>query len=285
MEKADFRGLGGQAMDKPRQASLTLIATCFGLAYAAWLAFVVASGAGVRLFGWSWNFETVGQLGDAFGGLSAFMASLAALFTLQALSDERAETRRLREREEARDAVESDRDGQQQERVKEERLRDLELTYFRMLDLRREILDDVQIGEMKGLAAFRPLKHGYHNLTEGHQFKARYEAQYVNFDHVLGHYFRFTYHAIKYVDEVFDFERAYAYVRLLRAQLSSSEQFIICVNALFGEGREKMLPLINKYSLLHNMPQEDKARFIGFGEGLEPTAFERQVEGAGAAVA
>lgn len=245
----------------------------FVAAYLAWLAFVLASGTGLHLFGWTWDFETVGQLGDAFGGLSAFMASLAAMFTLQALNDERLEARRLRAREEERDAVEVERDRTQQQRISEERRRDLELTYFRMLELRRDILSDVQIGPAAGVSAFRNLESVYSQLAHSAQFYGQYQSHYQNFDHVLGHYFRFTYHIVRYLDESFDFERAYFYVRILRAQLSSGEQFMIALNAIYGEGKDKMLPLINKYSLLHTMPEEDKARLIALGVDLQHSAF------------
>jgi len=249
----------------------------FAAIYVAWVLLIILSGLGVRVGG-PWDFEVVAHLGEAFGGLSALMAGLAAYFTLQALNDERAETKRLRAREARRDKADAERDLQQNTRISEERLRDLELTYFRMLEFRREILDDVQIGDLAGIKAFRNLKNSYNNLEQSEQFRDRYLTQYNNFDAVLGHYFRFTYHLIKFANESFDFPKAYSYVRMLRAQLSSGEQFLIALNAIFGEGKEKMLPLINRYGLLHNMPEADKARLIAFQAGLEPTAFEPPAE-------
>ena len=252
----------------------------FAFVYLAALAFIVVSGTGYRLGGWGWDFETVAQLGEAFGGLSALMAGLAAYFTLQALQDERAETKLLRARDARRDALDAERDRVQRLRVEEERLRDLELTFFRMLELRRDILTDVKIGVPIGIAAFKSLRSGYNGFVNIGQYKNQYTANYTNFDTVLGHYFRFTYHIMKFAKESFDFGKAYFYIRILRAQLSSGEQFMIALNAMFGGGQDKMLPLINEFGLLHNMPEGDKERLIALNAGLEQSAFEPAVAAA-----
>ena len=41
----------------------------------AWTIFVMVSGVGIHLFGLSWNFQAVAELGEAFGVLAAVMAS------------------------------------------------------------------------------------------------------------------------------------------------------------------------------------------------------------------
>jgi Putative phage abortive infection protein len=226
-----------------------------GLVGAAWLTLVVISGQGVRLFGWTWDFQTVGQLGDSFGALSAVMASLAAIFTLQALQDERAETKRLRDREKARDAA--------------ERERDHELTFFRMLDLRREILADADFSDFTATRF---------NFVVKAEDREKFQETYKNYQNGIGiyidHYFRFTYHILKFVDSAFEFPRAYFYSRLLRAQLSSGEQFMIAMNALFGAGRDKMLPLIEKYGFLHTMSDGDRDLLLKLDAGLDRSAFE-----------
>jgi len=47
------------------------------------------------------------------------------------------------------------------------------------------------------------------------------------------------------------------YVDLLRAQLSSSELVCVFYNANSDMGREKLLPLINKYNLLKHLDKEE----------------------------
>ncbi|OYW35098.1 MAG: hypothetical protein B7Z42_15690, partial [Brevundimonas sp. 12-68-7] len=64
----------------------------------------------------------------------------------------------------------------------------------------------------------------------------------------LGHYFRFTYHIIKFARDNFGPD-AYEYVRLLRAQLSNAEITLIALNCAHGEGREKFLKWVETYSL------------------------------------
>jgi hypothetical protein len=257
---------------------LKKIIVAFVVANLCWIAFLLVSGTGYRLFGRGWEFHTVAEFGEAFGGLSAFMASLAAAFTFQTLLNEREENRHLREREEKRDRLEIERDDARSRREDEERMRDLELTYFRMLELRRQILDDVTYDvNNKGVSAFKIFKLNFLNLNNVIQYMESYAALSQNFSDSLDHYFRFTYHVIKFADDNFEFEKAYVYVRLLRAQLSNGEQLMIAINALFGAGKEKMLPLINKYSLLHNIPLAEKGKLLQLDAGLEPRAFDSEL--------
>lgn len=248
----------------------------------AWVIFVMISGLGVRLFGLRWDFQTVAELGESFGVLGAIMAGIAVYFTWEALTDERAETTRLRKREADRDDADRLRDLAREARIDEERLRDKELTFFRMLELRREILNDAQVDGHRGIRAFQSLYYGYQKImkdmdrtdsSESIKFGQKYAEYQQKFSYFLDHYFRFSYHILRFVNESFSYERAYQYVRILRAQLSSAEQFNIALNAIYGAGKDKMLPLINKYGLIHNMPDGDAALILGFNAGLEEGAF------------
>lgn len=67
----------------------------------------------------------------------------------------------------------------------------------------------------------------------------------------LGHYFRHLYHIIKYVDDS-NIQNAKKYVDILQAQLSNDELYLLAINGISSYGRRKMLPLMDKYSLLEN---------------------------------
>ena len=67
----------------------------------------------------------------------------------------------------------------------------------------------------------------------------------------LGHYFRHLYHILKYVDES-NIDDAKSYIDILQAQLSNDELYLLSINGISNLSRKKMLPLMNKYSLLEN---------------------------------
>lgn len=252
--------------------------------YALCSIFVGASGAGLNPFGLNWDFERVGQLGDAFGVLNAGMASLAAAFTLQNLIDERDETKRLRAREAERDAEDRLREARRladtQRREALEIKRDesahnqnLELTFFRMMELRRSLLHDIVVGDQSGIYAVRRMSKDFRAKKAASQILSYHNDLLRRFGSLLNQYYRFNYHILKFLDDNFPFSDAYRYVQILRAQLSSSEQLIIAINATIGPGRAKMLPLINKYSLLHTIPDTYRDFLLSYCEGLEPLAF------------
>ena len=87
----------------------------------------------------------------------------------------------------------------------------------------------------------------------------------------LGHYFRNLYQAVKYIDEqqILTYEEKYNYVKLLRAQLSTYEQYVFFFNSIsvLGEiweigrkdsNRNKCLNshLVTKYNFITNIPAE-----------------------------
>lgn len=279
-------------------------------AWAAWAVFVAMSGLGFSVGGPIWNFEAVGQLGDSFGSFSALMASLAAMFTLRALLDERAETRRLRRAEEQREIenekhreelakreaareereqrlaelevrreelelkraeMERGRDEAGKLRDAQERDRDRELTFFRMLELRRDILSGIKYSDHYGVAAFNSWMNSLRNVAE----KRKTYDHIIKYNHnSLDHYFRFTYHILRFLADNFSFEKGYVYARILRAQLSNGEQLLIGLNSIYGDGRDKMLPLINAYGLLHTISEPEKVMLHSLGGGELAEAFE-----------
>jgi hypothetical protein len=93
-------------------------------------------------------------------------------------------------------------------------------------------------------------KYSY-KVLEGHQSR-------------LSHYYRHLFQTVKYVNEKkgLDYKRKYAYVKILRAQLSTHEQALLFFNSLSEMGmpweRKAGLSddqkLITKYNLIKNIP-------------------------------
>jgi hypothetical protein len=68
----------------------------------------------------------------------------------------------------------------------------------------------------------------------------------------LGHYFRYLYHLVKFIDRS-DVNDKKQYTSLIRATLSSNELLLVFYNGLNEHGL-KFKPLIERYQLLKNMP-------------------------------
>jgi len=114
----------------------------------AWLIGVLASGSGYNPLGVDWNFERTSQFGDSFGGFSALMAGSAAVFSYLAFTATRDENTRLRNRDAERDIA--------------DRLRDSELSFFRLCELRQKIVADMAIEDTYADVSANPPKlcHG-----------------------------------------------------------------------------------------------------------------------------
>lgn len=211
-------------------------------AVVAWVAVIVLSGLGWNPFGANWNFGNTGTFGDSFGPLSACMAALAAMSAISALNSQREEITRLKEREQSED--ERSHKG------------DFERTFFQLLQALREIISSIDIegsGSTKqGQDAFRAIVYFYRNSNPSRDPSAAWARTYSKYRNDLGHYFRFLYHLIKFVDEDDGIDR-YFYVRLIRASLSDSEFFLVALNCAYGEGYDRFKPLVEKYAFLHNL--------------------------------
>ena len=230
------------------------------LIVAAWTAAVFAA---VRYWPAELTFEKTGQFGDSFGVVSAVMSAIAAIYALKAFNQAKAEAQQM---------------------AASQRTRDDELTVFRMLEARREIIASFKFSDAQGLAAIQAFAEDVRNETRllfmgGNWdqwlpgiYKTKFEDNAIQH---LWHYFRFTYHLVRFIDERFtDPETAYRYVRMLRAELSDAEQQAIALNGLyFGTKPEdrRFRPLIEKYALLHNLSGQARLQF-----GLdEPGAYSK----------
>jgi hypothetical protein len=81
-----------------------------------------------------------------------------------------------------------------------------------------------------------------------------YDDFYMENQADLGHYFGNLYHIIKYVDNS-DVDDKMKYTNFVRAQLSSYELTLLFYNGISKNGIETLKPLLEKYSLLKNLPK------------------------------
>lgn len=100
------------------------------------------------------------------------------------------------------------------------------------------------------------------NIESTMAARSAFRACYNSNRSGLGHYFRLTYHIVRFVDENFTSNRKrYQMVRLLRAEMSDSELIIVALNCAFGEGYRAFRPLAEKYALFHNIPQMQRVYY------------------------
>ena len=197
-----------------------------GLGYAAWALFVLCWSGSFAAGTSHWGMEQFGQFGDSFGLPNAVMVSVAALFTWQALQHDRQQSNQTSAEE----------------------------TFFRLLETRSRLLNQVEYNEKIGVEAFALMQEAI--LGDGIPSVAgHYEHLHREASNVLHTYYRITYHALTLIRDRFDAERGYGFAQILRAELSSPEQFLIGVNAAWRY--PKMLKLVENFSLLHTMPMHD----------------------------
>lgn len=215
-----------------------------------WVAGVWIHGLRPNLFGRDFDFERAGQFGEAFGPLSALMASLAAVGAWFALGQSR---------EQAFEATfysllahhnsivastiiqttKRSKEGAGQESPKESTVYVGREAYRRLLRLWRST-----IAGMKRQDELEKVLEGYS------RFFNRYEDK-------LAHYFRTLYHIVLFVHRSDILDKT-LYIRILRAQMSNSEQTLLLYNVVAGKGFWKFRELAETYSLLHNIRfQED----------------------------
>ncbi|NBB25674.1 hypothetical protein GVM20_11100 [Porphyrobacter sp. SLTP] len=225
-------------------------------------AFVLVSGTGFNPLGIPWDFSNNAQFGDSFGPISAIMASLAALSAIATFNAQALELDRIKERE-----LESDRRA---EKVS------FEHAFFQLLQHHQRNVVEIDIdgagGKKTGQDAFRSMLYYFRN-NSGKSDADRWGATFHNYRNDLGHYFRFLYHLVNYVDRS-PFEDKYFYMQIVRATLSESELILLGLNCAYGEGREKFKDLVERYSLMHNLSDDARAKhnFLSF---FAPSAFNR----------
>lgn len=222
----------------------------------------------LSLTGQDWNAESLGQWGDSFGALNAFLSSCAFVAILVTL--------RMQTKEIAGQQAEI---GDQRKRLeRSERNADLqqfEATFFQLFELSRELRDRVSFvinreDPVKGYAAF---EKGFllldQNLQPTRMFpgmKAELEPLVCEYyskevhsraEGTLGPYFRVLYTILRRISEKTDLsetEKA-RYGNLVRSQLSSAEVGLIAANALTTASND-FKRFVIEFRLLKYLPQE-----------------------------
>lgn len=106
------------------------------------------------------------------------------------------------------------------------------------------------------LASFQKEYAKNHLAEQGAIISAAYRTFFPTRQPEIGHYFRNLYHIIKFIDDSKSKKKEY-FVHLVRAQLSSQELLLLFYNCLGPYGIEKFKPLVERYSLLENMPEDE----------------------------
>ena len=87
-------------------------------------------------------------------------------------------------------------------------------------------------------------------------FQSKYEEFYLENRDNLGHYFRFIYNIIKFIDTS-DLENKKFYTNILRSQFSDAESTVLLMNCISKYGENKFKPYAEKYRLLKFYHEKD----------------------------
>jgi len=219
--------------------------------------------------------EKSGQFGDFFGGVLNPILTFFTLFGLIAtIVIQRRELRLSRqEYEKTAEALNT---------------QAIETIFFNLLDLHHKIADEIkfdlkvekdkkfksiytehlppefpketEIKSYRGRPSFEAI---ITYLTENCRSPASIVDRYKNFqndnNHILGHYFRNLYQALKVIDSYEEnfltVKQKEKYTSILRAQLSSNELALLFLNCLDGIcDRGQFRNLLIKYSMLEHLP-------------------------------
>lgn len=208
--------------------------------------------------------EARGQFGDMFGAVNALFSGWAFVGVIVAILLQKEELEL--QRKELKETRKEFKD--QNETMKRQRF---ENTFFNMMSLLNETVNSFQLnldvhGSAEGRDTFSLMQKRMHTFWEqsinhnhGQTIQNIYETSYVGiFQGILGHYFRNLYRIIKFVDEsdLKDEEKS-LYVKIVRAQLSNQELFLLFYNCAYYEEGLNFKVYVEKYALLNNFPLGD----------------------------
>jgi hypothetical protein len=220
-----------------------------------------------------YNSENRGTFGDMFGAVNALFSGLAFAGVIFAILLQKQELSLQRKELEL---TRSELAGQKKEMALQNKTllkQSFESTFFQLLRLQQEIVNSIDLQKVgnPGLITsgrdcmsvfyerFKKMWGENHEIFAGANEQERVNNTYLNFykgaQSEIGHYFRSLYHIIKLVDQS-SVNNKRLYTNLVRAQLSSFELTLLFYNCLSDLGNEKFKPLIEKYALLKNMPQD-----------------------------
>ena len=215
-----------------------------------------------RMFGDSLSKDQAiwGQFGDYVGGILGSVFALLALVAL--LLTLRLQSRELRlSSEELKNSARA-----LAEQSQSLSLQNFENRFFNMLSLHHQIVNGMDLRKGGVVTAsgrdclkifYDRLKTAFESALRGDSIDYRkgledgYENFYQKHSHELGHYFRYIYRILKFIDES-QVSNKREYSGILRAQLSNPELALLFYNGITWRG-SKLKPLAEKYALFENL--------------------------------
>lgn len=211
-----------------------------------------------------------GQFGDLFGGLNALFSGLAFAGLIYAIYLQRNELK-LQRLELKQTRIELKGQKEQLKAQNETFLKqNFDSAFFQLLRFHNDLLSSIDLVlsvKRQIIVTGRDCFKNFHKMFGSHYIAnadkktghERVNTSYMNFykNHQsdLGHYFRNLYNIIKFIENS-STEDKQMYANLVRAQLSSYEHALLFYNGLSDLGCEKFKPLIEKYALLKNIPDD-----------------------------
>ena len=200
-----------------------------------WLVAVLLHGNGanvaVKLELSKFDYRSAAEFGEAFGSLSSFMAALAAAGAWYAVGQARRQA--------------------------------FETTFYNLMDHLNQIVTETDIQGKRsvrdelgntrkentqlyrGRDAFQRMVRnarlsiaGTKNESEIDRVVRGWQSFHNKYKNDLAHYFRTLYHIMNFIDQS-KIEGAAMYAKILRAELSDSEQILLMYNCSVGKGRAK----------------------------------------------
>ena len=226
-----------------------------------------------------------GTFGDQFGAVNALFSGIAFAGLIYTIVLQRSDLRNQRkelflQRKEMR--------LNRQEMIEQNltlSLQRFENTFFQMMELQQNIVNNLEVTDTslqfdkqgnktitqiyKGTLVFdRMFRHGaFMRPSIAHIISHSGINGYCSYEtiSIFDHYFRHLYTILDYIDqsnllsgdnEGEIFMKKYSYAKILRATLSRYELVFLYYNGLSTNGRDKLKPLLEKYSMLNNLNKE-----------------------------
>jgi hypothetical protein len=207
----------------------------------------------------------LGSYGDWFGGTSAPLLGIAGLLMITAAYYAQMEELKL-----TREEMEKTRNEFHQQNFTMCK-QTFENSFFQLLKFQREVTSDLIFANHHGAASaefavkrffFDFLRviptnlksNGNPQTIISYAIETFYKFNLEN-QHVFGHYFRSFHHVVKFIDDQQHLEETEKkqYMSIVRSILSEKELQFLYLNAYYGVGYNKFLPLAIKYDLFHNV--------------------------------
>lgn len=241
---------------------------------------------GIKIGSFTLNIDRYNNVGDFIGGVTAPFFSGAAFFLL--FMTYKSQKKELKESQEILRT-------QNEVMTKQQ----FETTFFNLINLHNQITSQINTTRVSHSKDFvsssqreivgRECFEGFYNFFRTLHFDyvsnpvvpkdpddyfidLVYMEFYLKKQSFLGHYFRNLYHIVKFVDNS-TIKNKKEYTNILRAQLSRYELLLLYFNCLSRYGKEKFKPLIEKYSLLKNISDDDELLHYNCNSLYDPKAF------------